>query len=194
MTERSQIEVLDRRKNKTVPAEFIDGVSEVEVYAAQELWEQPLKEARAQHSHWDWRKKYQWLKEAPIAYHIFGVKAEDQMQGLLLVQKVGKVCRIDSQKNKELIYVDYLATAPWNSPDTCKSPRFGGVGKVLIRAAVMLSLEEEFKGRIGLHSLPQAETFYRNICGMTDLGPDEDYQNLRYFESTVEQSAKFLGG
>jgi hypothetical protein len=164
------------------------------VHAAQALWEGPLKDSGAQHSHWDWRKKYQWLKNAPLAYHVFGIKAEEQMQGLLLVQKVGKVCRIETQKNKELIYVDYLSSAPWNSSDTCPKPRFAGIGRILIRAAIMLSVEEEFKGRIGLHSLPQADTFYRDICGMTDLGPDEDYQNLRYFEATAEQTAIFLRG
>jgi len=194
MTERNQIEIFDRHKSETVLAEFIDGVSEVEVHAAQALWEGPLKQSGAQHAHWDWREKYQWLKNAPLAYHVFGIKAEEQMQGMLLVQKVGKVCRIAAQKNKELIYVDYLATAPWNSPDTCPNPRFAGIGKILIRAAIMLSQEEEFKGRIGLHSLHQAESFYRDKCGMTDLGPDEDYQNLRYFEATAEQSTKFLRG
>jgi hypothetical protein len=194
MTERSQIVLFDRHKATTAPAEFIDGVTEAEVHAAQALWEGPLKDSGAQHSHWDWRKKYQWLKNAPLAYHVFGIKAEEQMQGLLLVQKVGKVCRIETQKNKELIYVDYLSSAPWKSSDTCPKPRFAGIGRILIRAAIMLSVEEEFKGRIGLHSLPQADTFYRDICGMTDLGPDEDYQNLRYFEATAEQTAIFLRG
>lgn len=194
MTERSPIEIYDRHNDCLAAAEFIDGVTEVEVAAAQSLWAEPLQRTGAQHSHWDWRDKYQWLKEAPLAYHMFGIKAESKMQGLLLVQKAGKFCRIDTQKNKDLIYVDFLATAPWNSADTSAKPRFGGIGKIFVRAAIMLSVEEEFKGRIGLHSLRQAETFYRDFCGMTDLGPDDDYQNLRYFEATPEQSAKFLGG
>lgn len=176
------------------PADFIDGVSEADVNAAQAIWEASLKGSGAQHKHWDWREKYKWVKGAPLAYHIFGIKAEDQMQGMLLAQKVGKVCRLATQKNKELIYIDYLASAPWNSPDTNPNPRFAGIGKILIRAAIQLSLEEEFKGRIGLHSLPQAESFYRDRCGLTDLVPDADYQNLRYFEATVEQSEKFLRG
>lgn len=40
-------------------------------------------------------------------------------------------------------------------------PRLRGVGTALVTAAVALSEDEGFKGRIGLHSLPQAEDFYR---------------------------------
>jgi hypothetical protein len=54
-----------------------------------------------------------------------------------------------------------------------------------------LSEEEGFKGRIGLHSLPQADEFYR-LRGMTDLGTDQTNQNLRYFEMTAEQARAFL--
>lgn len=42
----------------------------------------------------------------------------------------------------------------------------------------------------GLHSLPQANGFYANTCGMTDLGPG--YDNLRYFEMTPEQAQVFI--
>jgi hypothetical protein len=62
----------------------------------------------------------------------------------------------------------------------------------MIRAAIALSEELEFKGRIGLHSLPQANSFYANTCGMSDLGMDADYQNLRYFEMTPEQAEAFI--
>jgi hypothetical protein len=50
----------------------------------------------------------------------------------------------------------------------------------------------EFKGRIGLHSLPQANAFYANTCGMTDLGFDQDYEGLRYFEMTPGQAEAFI--
>lgn len=59
-------------------------------------------------------------------------------------------------------------------------------------AAIAFSEQEGFKGRIGLHSLPQAENFYRDRCGMIDLGPDATYQNLRYFEMTPDQAKAFL--
>jgi hypothetical protein len=96
--------------------------------------------------------------------------------------------RIAGQATKPLVYVDYLETAPWNRPSPFPGPMVAGVGSVLIAAAINRSIDEEFEGRIGLHSLPQSEEFYRDKCGMTDLGPDDSYQRLRYFEATSEQA------
>lgn len=69
-----------------------------------------------------------------------------------------------------------------------------GVGSILIAAAIQLSMEEGNHGRIGLHSLPQADTFYGRVCAMTDLGPDASYPgyHLRYFEMTEGQARSFL--
>lgn len=102
-----------------------------------------------------------------------------------------KRCRIPQQKGQHLIYVEYLETAPWNHGT---NPKFKGVGTVLIAAAIQLSNDDGSDGRIGLHSLPQADSFYRDRCKMTDLGIDKSYSNLRYFEMTKEQSEKFLKG
>lgn len=195
MSERSTAYLRDRRTNKTVEAILIDGISRNEVEATQDAWNPVLGGSpRAEHAHWDWNQKYQLVAAAPLAYRMFGIEYESQMQGLMLVLTTGKFCRIDSQRKKPLIYVDYLATAPWNSPDVVDEPHFAGVGKILILAACQLSIEESFAGRIGLHSLPQAELWYRENCGMTDLGPDRSYQNLRYFEMTPDQSNAYIKG
>ena len=77
-------------------------------------------------------------------------------------------------------------------PSLVNTPRHGLVGRVLIATAVQLSQEEGFKGGVGLHALPQAETFYARQCGMTDLGKDMRKEGLRYFEMTPEQAADFL--
>ena len=72
-------------------------------------------------------------------------------------------------------------------------PRFSGVGTLLLASAIQLSIDEEFAGRIGLHSLPQADAWYVK-CGLTDLGPDpNEKQNLKYFEMTPERAKAFLG-
>jgi uncharacterized protein YerC len=57
-------------------------------------------------------------------------------------------------------------------------------------AAVSMSFDEEFDGRIGLHSLPTVEKFYRDVCGMTDLGIDAT--RLRYFEMTATAARRFI--
>lgn len=81
------------------------------------------------------------------------------------------------------------------SGDGRNGPRYRGVGKVLLAAAITLSVQEGKSGRIGLHSLPQADAYYRQ-CGMTDCGPDFAYSEwpLRYFEMIESQAASFLSG
>jgi hypothetical protein len=59
-------------------------------------------------------------------------------------------------------------------------------------AATQLSIEEGLKGRVGLHSLPAAESFYEQSLGMSALGRDPQKQNLMYFEFSSEQASAFL--
>jgi len=118
------------------------------------------------------------------------VVAQGETQGLAQID-LTKSARGASQLNKPMVYLDYLEVAPWNRPDLGNRPRFQGIGTALLSASVQLSIDEGFKGRTGLHSLPQAESFYRR-WGFTDFGPDPDYQNLAYFELTAVQARTFL--
>src|SRR5258706_1341 len=82
------------------------------------------------------------------------------------------------------------ATALWNRFRLVPEPQFKGIGRLLLAAAISLSVSEEFAGRIGLHALPQAESWYRDVCGMTDLGIDGT--GMRYFEMTEAQAQTFV--
>ena len=85
------------------------------------------------------------------------------------VETVGEFCRcrLPEQEGQALIYVDYIEVAPWNLKTLMlglgEGPRFNAIGSRLIEAAVRRSVEEECKGRIGLHSLPITEQFYRKV-------------------------------
>jgi hypothetical protein len=140
--------------------------------------------------HWDWQKKAD-VFAGRLDYQSFALECAGMTQGLMLCSLV-HVAREPSQRNQHLVYVEYVHTAPWNRPLFTNAPIYKGIGGILIAAAVSLSIEQEFAGRIGLHSLPQSESWYREFCGMTDLGIDEDYQQLRYLEMTAEQAARFL--
>lgn len=203
MSEKSVVQLLDRRTRSLVNATLIDGVTVAEIEAVERDWQPYLQQQLArmqsegiggrlpQHRHWDWRAKQQHA-ERYLAYRMLGIEYDSQMQGLMLALTAGALCRLESQKGKPLVYVDYLASAPWNLPNITPEPRFSLVGTVLLAAAIQLSIDEEFSGRIGLHSLPQADDWYANACGMSDLGQDAAKQDLRYFEMTPEQASKFL--
>ena len=194
----------DRRIGQLVEARLIDGLTREEVEKAEADWkpfldEQVKRMEQAgiprnkwpQHRHWNWREKYE-VSEEYLAYRMFGIECQSQIQGLMLALTAGKNSLITSQRGKPLVYVHFLAAAPWNLASIVAEPRFSLVGSILLATAIHLSMEEEFQGRIGLHSLPQSDDWYKKVCGMTDLGPDQTVQNLRYFEMTPEQAADFL--
>ncbi len=63
---------------------------------------------------------------------------------------------------------------------------------MLIDLAVQISAASGFQGIIGLHSLPQAERFYRDVIKMDDLGVDADYGYLHYFELSETRATEML--
>ena len=91
------------------------------------------------------------------------------------------------KEGKRLIYVDGVASAPWNRQFIQRPPKLKGVGTALLVFARTRSIELGYEGRVGLHSLPGAEEFYENQ-GMINLGEDEDYDDLIYFEYGTRRS------
>ncbi|WP_244608442.1 GNAT family N-acetyltransferase [Bradyrhizobium algeriense] len=148
------------------------------------------RQAWPQSWHWNWRTKMDHISGL-LAFRTFALTCEGKVQGLMQINTAKNLCRLPAQAGKHLAYVDYVETAPWNRVTVVGQPRFGGVGVVMVRAAIEVSRDEGFHGRIGLHSLPQSESFYADVCGMSDLGLDGTKENLRYFEMTSEQSTAF---
>jgi hypothetical protein len=139
---------------------------------------------------WEWRdliEKY----ARRLDYESFALECAGSTQGLLLVATAA-FGRAAGNTGLEIVYVDRLATAPWNRLGGARPPVYKGVGRILLIAALSLSDELGFHRRLGLHSLPQAESWYREVCGMEDLGPDPAYANLRYFEMTETQATAFV--
>ncbi|MGE5562439.1 MAG: GNAT family N-acetyltransferase [Bacillota bacterium] len=203
MAEVSSIYLLDAATGEAIPAELRDAIEEANLIDWQTQWQPALISVLRtlagkgvpmsnwpQSWHWDWRRKTAAV-QGLLAYQGFSIVAQGMTQGLAQVD-LTRSARESSQAGKPLVYVDYLETAPWNRPDLGTAPRLRGVGTALLSAAVALSEDQGFKGRVALHSLPQADDFYRDRCGMIDLGPDTACQGLRYFEMTAEQAETFL--
>jgi hypothetical protein len=58
-------------------------------------------------------------------------------------------------ERQNLVYVEFIESAPWNRAERSSTATLSRHER-LIRAAIELSKSEDFKGRVGLHSLPQA--------------------------------------
>lgn len=197
------VHLLDLHSGQGVEAELIDSIGEQQLIDWETKWQPALFDTlkrlaeqgvpRAlwpQSRHWDWPRKVAEVKGL-LAFRGLSLISEGVTQGLMRVD-LNQVGRDSSQLGKPLVYVDYLEAAPWNRPDCSDAPRFRGIGSALMTAAILLSQEEGFHGRVGLHSLPQSERFYRDSCRMIERGPDPEYDNLVYFEMTSEQATAFL--
>ena len=202
---KSPIFLLDVAQGQAESAELWDAITEEQLADWEGEWipelfkaVQKLRRAGVerrhwpQSLHWDWRRKASAL-QGMLGNPGFSIVCRGVTQGMMIVDTAMKRCRIESQKGKDLVYVEFVENAPWNRKELLfDPPRFRGIGSILVGAAIELSKSEGFKGRVGLHSLPQSNGFYANKCGMTDLGADAKYQGLRYFEMTPEQAEAFI--
>lgn len=150
-----------------------------------------ISEKNLQDSHWEWDTKWR-VMEQDLSKVFFAIECDEAAQALMIVDNSAYSCRHSDNAGSNLIYVEYVAVAPWNRRALVDTPQYARLGKTLIGTAISLSIEEEFDGWIGLHSLPQSTDFYRNGCGMTDFGPDDDKQGMNYFEMTELQAETFL--
>jgi hypothetical protein len=138
-------------------------------------------------SHWDWRSKCSF---APgTQRQAYGLVHGDQVEAAMILA-FGRDTRLGTP-SELLVYVDYLATAPWNRPAVQCPERFRGMGRMLLGTAVAVSQMQGLDGRCGLHSLPLAEGFYQHV-GMQDLGIDPAYHDLRYFEFNAAAARAFI--
>lgn len=192
------IEIIDKSTGEPVPALLMDGLDALSLLEVEEVWGRARRDALKripphrwpEHYHWNWAEKARKLDF--LAYRCIGIQYQTECQGLMMLMTAGNRARLMPDAGKELAYIDYIESAPWNLAALAESPRFGGIGIRLVEAAVRASMEEGFHGRIGLHSLPQAENLYHGL-GMVNLGTDEEYQGLSYFEFDRVRARAFLG-
>lgn len=107
-------------------------------------------------SHWSWIDKI--FKLSTPNYKRLALECEAITQGLMILKLDCYRSLLESTKN--LVYVDYLTICPWNRRSIENSPKYKGVGSSLIKFAIQHSFDLDYKGRIGLYSLPGTENFH----------------------------------
>jgi hypothetical protein len=151
-----------------------------------EKWVEIMGEFGVQDYHWAWRTKSS--DALGKNGRVFSLLNADEVEAATVVL-LGENSR-DPAASLPIVYVDFVAVAPWNRKAFQDPQRFRSLGTIMIGAAVELSRTLGRNGRCGLHSLPQSEGFYRHI-GMTDFGPDASYESLRYFEFDTASATNF---
>lgn len=163
--------------NSTVEATIVNlDTKHVEDFENQ--WVELLKQYKQQDKLWDLMIKLRMISRYEN-YEGYAVEYEDKTEGLLVIETTMHGSQLT--RGKRLVYVYYLATAPLNRKVIQNPPKLRGIGTALLLFTRERSLELGYEGRVGLHALPDSEKFYDNR-GMYDLGSDEDYDELVYFE------------
>lgn len=122
---------------------------------------EPIQNANLQDAHWKWKEKHQ-DRTARAEWESYSVECDGKTQGLMFIQTLG-FAREKGQLNKPIAYIDIISTAPWNRYGFDGTPKYKGIGHLLLGAAVSLSMDEGFDGRVGLHSLPQSESWQAEV-------------------------------
>ena len=148
----SSVVLLDRVTSAFEHAEVFRDLDQKNLDDFERLWRPMLKSRRdefpswgasaaanAQDSHWDWVEKAEATTRS-LQYETFALECSGETQGLMLVD-ITKFGRVDGQRGRELVYIEFLATAPWNRPGFVPTPRYKGVGRVLLGTAISLSIE-----------------------------------------------------
>lgn len=197
---RHHVVLKDASTGEYVDAELIERVDAQTAKRAEDAWLTYIAATRAAlaaegkelpklpHEHWEWAEKVR-LTERLLPFQTMGIEREGNVEGLIFLRTDRHFSRITPDSKAPLVYVDLLAAAPWNLTAVTATPKFRGVGTTLLSASIQLSIELEFKGRIGLHALPTSEPFYERHQ-MTCLGPDGNKQGMKYYECTPEQAAQ----
>ena len=157
-----------------------------ELGVARDQWPQSL--------HWDWgRKGVALVFEAPDDYRVMAVRRHATWEAALVTRSKDHVALMAPDIGSPLIYVDYLEVAPWNwTVEKVRQRKFKAVGPVLLRAAIEQSYALGFAGRIGLHALPQAVSFYASQS-LQFVQNDPGKQNLPYYELSAAEAKNRTG-
>lgn len=152
-----------------------------------EKWTETMGKFDVQDQHWEWRTKS--VIAPGTNRRVFALLNGGDVEAAMLLL-LGNRSR-DPSTPLPIVYVDYVAVAPWNRKAIQHPVRFRGLGTVMLGAAIAQSISMGLDGRCALHSLPQSEGFYRRI-GMRDFGIDAAYSSLRYFEFDAKAARNFL--
>lgn len=151
--------------------------------AVAKAWQPILALHKQDDAGWDWGELLREAAESEALqvgrYENYALECAGDLQALMQIELVAHQSRVDGGR---IVYVEYLATAPSNRDDIQKPPRFRGCGSAMLAMALARSRDFGYPVRVGLHSKPGAEGFYRKKK-LVDHGPDPAEGGFRYFES-----------
>jgi len=182
------VPLLQRKTGHVVKAELL-AADEIDFEAQHAQWSQWMGCYKGRgdqgDAHWIWRSLLEDERKFSGSTTCYALRANGFYQGLMITG-VAEQANLAAGPSEQLLYINYLASAPWNRSDfrtyRKKQPpvKIGGVGLFFILYAIQLSGQQGMSGRVGLHALAGAIDFYVRACHFTFIGekairPDPPY-------------------
>jgi len=101
-------------------------------------------------SHWKWREIISYYQNDPKWVARCVRTGDGAIQGALLLRKMVKSVL---EPGKKAVFIDRVATAPWNRDKLAKTPHFRGVGAGFALYSIVLSYSQGFGGRVNLQAV-----------------------------------------
>ncbi|SRR5579883_1540987 len=123
---------------------------------------------------------------------IYVLEYDSIAQGIIVFKIANSPSRLEVGKN--LIYLTLVSVAPWNRVSTVGKRNYKGVRTALLFFAILHSFHLGFEGRIALHSLKSAESFFKKMpffdggCDSFYWGNNGEHSSLKYLEISREQA------
>ena len=149
------------------------------------LWKSMLESLGEEDAFWNWARKKR-LALSNERYEAYALEYDDLAQGLLWLETQWH--RSQWAVGQPIVYVEAIASAPWNRRQVNPEPWLEGVGSALLGVARHRSMLLGYQGRLGLHALPGSESFYEHR-NMLNLGYDSD-REMVYFEYGVLENSR----
>jgi hypothetical protein len=140
--------------------------------------------------HWDWGRKSLSLALLgdPDDFRVMGLRRQTVWEAAMVTRCRDHAAALAPDRGKPIVYVDYLEVAPWNwTIEQIQARKFRAVGPILLRMAIEQSYAKGWHGRVGLHALPQAASFYLSQ-GLQWVRNDRDKQGLPYYELSAAEA------
>lgn len=136
----------------------------------------PSIRAKEPDHHWKWAKlprSYETSAEHRLFTICNALRTNDnRIQGAIIYRLNGKsyLC-----KDEGAVFIEWLATAPYNRPRLKNPPVYQGAGTALLLQAMAASELSGFRGRVVLCTVDHADTIeYYKRRGFTAIPGDED--------------------
>jgi hypothetical protein len=178
----AEVLLKDRQSGSTCRAQVLRNPDPSVIAQQQMEWNKYKETAmssgviKPDHHLWNWQEKVR--KHPSPANTLYALRFQEQIQGCLLLSTAPQTGRLNGFP---LLYVEYLESAPWNLSHYAGGlAKYGRVGFSLLDIAGEASIAAGCSGRLGLHTLKDAASFYETY-GFQNLGPDPD-EGLDYLE------------